>query len=256
MKKEKNKSMKRRFAGCLAFILLMVAGISFAACHNSIMEEWWYDKDGQKPPVTDPVEPDNPGGGSGVNFGVVRFNLDFEPDFDNGEGPQPKDINVLWDDVVGRLRPITRHNYGFAGWVDEEDQPWDVETTKVEKNTTDNYAEADKDKDGFITLTARWSKNICTVIFNPGEYANAIPIQVIAYGGKAVEPVMPAPTDGKGFAGWYVDPGFSGSPWNFSTDIVTANMTLYAKWEDNVCLVDFNANGGTRPDGVTQLTHT
>ena len=263
MKIAKNKLINRQFAGCIAFILLIMAGISFTNCHNDIMEEWWYDKDKQKSsdaePDSKPIE-QNPdkgdgGGGSGANFGVVRFVLDFEPDSSKGEGPQPKEINVAWDDTIGRLRPITRLNYGFEGWLDEENQSWDVETKKVEKDTN-GYAKADKDKDGYITLTAKWNKNVRTVSFNSGEFANDIPAQTVAHGGKVIQPVMPKPTNGKGFAGWYNNPGFTGSPWNFSTDTVTANMTLYAKWEDNACLVDFNANGGTRPDGVKQLTHT
>ena len=270
MKKRKNRSTNRQFAGILAFILLFAAGISFTTCHNDIMYDWWYG--GQNTPPPGPVEPEtNNSGGSGVNFGVVRFVLGFEPDLTQGEGPQPKEINVVWGDVVGRLRPITRINYGFEGWLDENGDSWDVETTKVVKNIDpDNYAKADKDRDGFITLTARWNQEVRSVSFNSGEFANSIPDQKVAKGGKAVQPVTPMPTNEKGFAGWWTkdgtiyDPstgaivsydGDWGEQWDFSKP-VTDNMTLYAKWADEFWFVDFEANGGTRPDGVTKLTHT
>ena len=41
-------------------------------------------------------------------------------------------------------------------------------------------------------------------------------------------PAAPSKT-GFSLAGWYKDAGFT-TPWNFSSDTVTADMTLYAKW--------------------------
>ena len=42
---------------------------------------------------------------------------------------------------------------------------------------------------------------------------------------------MPVPTKSGGtFKGWFTDSDCTKS-WNFSTGVVTANMTLYAKWE-------------------------
>ncbi|MCS5504028.1 S-layer homology domain-containing protein, partial [Lysinibacillus sp. A4] len=48
------------------------------------------------------------------------------------------------------------------------------------------------------------------------------------------------------FAGWYTDAVFS-TPWNFTTDKVTENTTLYAKWEKVIpqYTVDFETNGGS-----------
>ena len=56
--------------------------------------------------------------------------------------------------------------------------------------------------------------------------------EVAAYntyrGGKVEEPDAPT-RDGYTFAGWYSDETFK-TAWNFGTDTVTENMTLYAKW--------------------------
>ena len=49
------------------------------------------------------------------------------------------------------------------------------------------------------------------------------------------------------FDGWYRNAEFS-AKWNFTTDTVSSNITLYARWQEipaNSRLVTFNANGGT-----------
>ena len=52
--------------------------------------------------------------------------------------------------------------------------------------------------------------------------------QTVSYGGKVTEPAAPTKT-GYSFTGWYN----GGAQWNFATDVVTSDMTLYAKWTPN-----------------------
>jgi hypothetical protein len=40
--------------------------------------------------------------------------------------------------------------------------------------------------------------------------------------------------------------------WVFATDVVTASMTLYAKWTPNSYTIAFDGNGGTAVDSITQ----
>ena len=47
-------------------------------------------------------------------------------------------------------------------------------------------------------------------------------------GDKLTMPVL-KPREDAVFAGWYKDANFENA-WNFATDAVTANVTLYAKW--------------------------
>ena len=54
--------------------------------------------------------------------------------------------------------------------------------------------------------------------------------QYIVKDQKAIAPTVPTQT-GENFIGWYSD-GELTSPWNFDTNLVTSEMTLYAKWED------------------------
>jgi uncharacterized repeat protein (TIGR02543 family) len=51
----------------------------------------------------------------------------------------------------------------------------------------------------------------------------------LTYGDYVAQPTMSADA-GHTFGGWYTDPDFSGSAWDFESDKVTKNTTLYAKW--------------------------
>jgi len=66
-----------------------------------------------------------------------------------------------------------------------------------------------------------------TVKFN-SMGGSAVPEQTTTPGGKVSRPNDPTRTDYT-FAGWYTDNTCT-SAWNFASDIVTGNMTLYAKW--------------------------
>ncbi len=46
------------------------------------------------------------------------------------------------------------------------------------------------------------------------------------------------------FLGWYKDTSFA-NQWIFATDIVTADLYLYARWTKKTFLVNFNSNGGS-----------
>ena len=60
---------------------------------------------------------------------------------------------------------------------------------------------------------------------------SAVQSQTVASGGKVTEPVAPT-KDGYTFDAWYSDLGLTDA-WTFSTDTVTTNMMLYAKWTQN-----------------------
>jgi len=221
------------------FCFLVLLCACFVVCHNPVMEKWWPE---------DPVKGDNQNAGdagkSGDNFAVVIFDT-------NGGTPQPKALKIAWGGTVGRLRPISRGTDGFFGWLDEKGELWDVETRQVKE--TD-----DVDGDGFITLTIKWemsAANVYIVNFVTTPSPTSIPPQYIVKNGKVVRPVNPdSPADGRGFAGWYTSESYA-SLWDFTYAIPNNNFTLYAKWETNTHTVCFEANGGKRPDGLTDLNH-
>lgn len=69
-----------------------------------------------------------------------------------------------------------------------------------------------------------------TVSFDTNKPGDAVPNQTIESGKYATEPATPS-ADGYTFGGWYTDKDCTdGNQWNFTTDKVTGNITLYAKW--------------------------
>ena len=67
--------------------------------------------------------------------------------------------------------------------------------------------------------------------FNMGNHGTQIDPQTVEEGNKATKPSDPTAA-GYTFGGWYKEAGCTNA-WNFATDTVTANTTLYAKWTKN-----------------------
>lgn len=68
----------------------------------------------------------------------------------------------------------------------------------------------------------------CTVTFETNG-GSQIPEQIVQYGEKLTRPDNPA-REGYRLVGWYTDIDLQ-TPWDFDTDTVQGNLTLYAKWE-------------------------
>ena len=69
----------------------------------------------------------------------------------------------------------------------------------------------------------------CTVRFAP-RGGSEVPAQIVQYGEKVTRPQDPT-RDGYAFDGWFADIDLT-EPWDFETDTVKANMTLYAAWKE------------------------
>ena len=68
-----------------------------------------------------------------------------------------------------------------------------------------------------------------TVIFTSLEGGYNMSQIGITLGSKITKPVFDPIRDGYTFDGWYRDTAYTNA-WNFETDIITSNITLYAKW--------------------------
>jgi uncharacterized repeat protein (TIGR02543 family) len=125
----------------------------------------------------------------------------------------------------------TRLGHTFKGiWYKEAGQinVWDLVTERVWEN---------------VTLFAGWlAKEKFTVTFDKnttGAVTNLpAPITDVYDGDTITEPAPPART-GNTFGGWYKEEGVT-NPWNFATDTVTRNITLFAKWTADTCRVQFH----------------
>jgi uncharacterized repeat protein (TIGR02543 family) len=79
-----------------------------------------------------------------------------------------------------------------------------------------------------------------SVTFNANGGSPAPQSQAVAQGGKVTQPSAITKNNAV-FDAWYKDSAYM-AKWNFDTDTVTSNITLYAKWNYTVT---FNANGGS-----------
>ncbi|MDR0712587.1 MAG: InlB B-repeat-containing protein, partial [Prevotellaceae bacterium] len=96
-----------------------------------------------------------------------------------------------------------------------------------------------------MAIYAKWKKDVYTVNFEVDGVT--ISTQQVPYGDTTPRPANPTKSSYL-FAGWYANANFA-ALWNFPTDTVTGNMTLYARWIDDTIItytVAFESNGGSR----------
>ncbi|MBO5224448.1 MAG: InlB B-repeat-containing protein [Clostridia bacterium] len=91
-----------------------------------------------------------------------------------------------------------------------------------------------------------------TVKFNTNG-GTVVADQKIEYNSKATEPTVTK--TGSSLEGWYFDSDFT-KFFNFSVDVITDNITLYAKWGEKLYSVSFEVNGGTAIDSVNVTENT
>ena len=87
--------------------------------------------------------------------------------------------------------------------------------------------------------------SIVTYKDGDSEYAK----QVLPSGTLATRPDAPAATPGYTFGGWNKA---DGTAWDYASDKVTDNITLYAKWAANTYTITFDTAGGSEITPITQ----
>jgi len=147
-------------------------------------------------------------------------------DSNTGDGAPPKTVRgVTYGSKIPTGVPIplpTRTGYTFEGWYRYQNGSgeWDFDVDVVM---------------GTTTLYAKWKAIEYWVEFLPRNGGPGVAFYE-PYGAKLTKPGDPANT-GFTFGGWYKDEACT-DPWDFSTDVVTSDVTLYAKWEPDGCSID------------------
>ena len=159
--------------------------------------------------------------------------------FDSDGGSAVVAQTVIEGEKAKKPENPTKEGYGFSGWYKET-------SLTSEWNFVTDVVKAD------MMLYAKWAQNMYVVTFN-SDGGSVVLAQTIAEGAKATEP-SPTPTkEGYTFSGWYKESGLT-NEWKFDTDVVIANIALYAKWEQNMYVVTFNSNGGSIVPSI-QVSH-
>ncbi len=159
-----------------------------------------------------------------------KANWNATMSFNTNGGSKIADKVVAENTVVKEsdIAPPTKDNLHFAGWYDDENYNTKHDFTKpVTKNTK---------------LYAKWTAD---VTFNSNG-GSAIDTKTVTEG-ETVE--IPSPDPEKAnlhFAGWYKDKDCTdGQEFDFKTDTITGDKTLYAKWEAKITL---DTKGGSKVD--------
>lgn len=143
-----------------------------------------------------------------ANSYVVTFNT-------NG-GTAINPITVIYEALVSKPVIPIKTGYTFLGWYKDSQftTPWNFTADKITQNTT---------------LYAKWDNVVAqyTVDFETNG-GSAVASQKVTKDTLATKPVNPTKA-GYTFTGWYKDINLT-IPWNFSKDVVKANITLYAHW--------------------------
>jgi len=134
----------------------------------------------------------------------------------------------------------TRTGYTFIGWYKDAagQNAWNFATDKVTADTV---------------LYAKWNINSYTVSFN-SQGGSTVDSKTANYNTTIGEPTAPT-RKGYTFDGWYKDDAGQ-IAWNFATDKVTNNVTLYSKWILNKPVVNPIDDNDTKITGTTLANAT
>jgi len=164
-----------------------------------------------------------------TNAYTVKFNS-------NGGAEEVENQTVGYGNLVSTPIEPTNEGYVFGGWYTSSDL-----TTLYDFTAPVT---------GDLTLYAKWLLRY-TVSFESNE-GSVVTSQTVNEGSKAEAPVAPE-REGYVFSGWYSDIELI-TPYDFTTAVVTTDLTLYAKWTvyvPNTYTVTFESNGGSIVDAKT-----
>lgn len=164
-----------------------------------------------------------------TNAYTVSFNS-------NGGAEEVENQTVGYGSLVSTPVEPTNEGYVFGGWYSGSDL-----------TTLYDFAAP---VTGDLTLYAKWLLRY-TVSFESNE-GSIVTSQMVNEGSRAEAPVAPE-REGYVFSGWYSDIDLI-TPYDFTTAVVTTDLTLYAKWTvyvPNTYTVTFESNGGSIVDAKT-----
>jgi uncharacterized repeat protein (TIGR02543 family) len=149
-----------------------------------------------------------------INQYTVTFNA-------AGGSPDTQTVTVNYNTPLGALLPVpTKDGYTFGGWYTAANGSGDpfIAATPV---TADR------------TVYAKWTINTYTVIFNADGGTPATQTRQVNHDSQIGALPVPTRNDWDTFGGWYT--GQDGGGTEFTEDTkVTANLTVYAKWNTSL----------------------
>lgn len=185
-----------------------------------------------------------------ANFAVVNYNVTYTAPSNGSYTIKVADAAAVSASTTAQynqtvvLSATPEEGYKFDHWT----------VTKANSSTvtvTDNQftmpAEA-------VTVSVTFLQDNFDVTFDVQGHGVAPAAQSIAANGKVTEPAAPS-AENYQFDGWYKEPACTNA-WDFASDVVTADMILYAKWTLTPYDITLHTNEGTINSGnVTSYTY-
>ncbi|MEH6936749.1 InlB B-repeat-containing protein [Bacillus sp. JJ664] len=161
--------------------------------------------------------------------------------FDRQDGSLVESKTAAYNTTITEPSAPTRTGYTFVGWYKDAaaQNVWNFATDKVTENTV---------------LYAKWSINSYTVSFN-SQGGSEVDSKKANYNTTIEQPPTAPTRKGYTFAGWYKD-AEGQETWNFVTDKVTNDVTLYAKWLLNKPVVNPIDDNDTKISGQSVANAT
>ncbi|MBN2652569.1 MAG: InlB B-repeat-containing protein [Spirochaetales bacterium] len=141
---------------------------------------------------------------------TITYNLNDGTN--NSENPTNYNIN---SETISFNQP-TRIGFSFSGWYDNVDC-LGPEITEIVNGSTEN-----------VEIWAKWTVNQYNVTFDSNS-GSEVEQQILDYDSTVAEPTDPT-RGGFIFKEWYEDEELS-IIWDFTTNTVTEDITLYARWD-------------------------
>ncbi len=159
----------------------------------------------------------------------VDYTVTFMPQGGTAVGAQ----TVTNGSLVIQPTPPTHTGYAFDGWYTSSSGStlWDFGADAVSGNTT---------------LYAQWTAVPQTLTFD-SRGGSVVASQTLGYNTVATEPTDPT-RPGYTFDGWYTASS-GGTLWNFATDALTTDVTLFAQWTAVDYALSFDPQGGSAVAG-------
>ncbi len=151
----------------------------------------------------------------------------------NGGTTPTASKTVRYGNTYDTLPTPTRAGYAFDGWYTAVSGGTKVTNSSVVSITSNQ------------TLYAHWIANTYTVTYNANGGTGAPSAQTKTHGVDLTLSSEKPTRTGFVFLGWAMSANGAVSYEPESYYSVDTNMTLYAIWKSNTCVVTFNANGGT-----------
>ena len=156
-------------------------------------------------------------GNSTYNYSNITFTVTVDSivNFNSNGGSGIEGLSVEYNGKAVAPSNPTNTGYTFGGWYKDNitfENSFDFTNTAITEN---------------VTLFAKWTINTSTVAFN-SQGGSTVTSNTANYNSTIVAPTTPTKT-GYTFDGWYKEAGCL-NVWNFITNKVVENTTLYAKW--------------------------